>query len=228
MASPADPIHIATYGKDPRSPRLAKQKVVHCCLTVASALAELPALIAGNLTTLLTSGLDTNATVADPSRRKIPRAVFFGGGFSDEGYEAIVNAVRERAAGAEGKGKEKEPDQEERREGGRWLLLWRPRRVGKAATSLLLGDSKEWKRGWRGLIRWRRGGYVALDGEGGGKHEGWWNAICVGVGSIANLYVPVSDLNVLGELDVKTSLPPTAASRQGFGMLDDAVPLDDL
>lgn len=104
--------------------------------------------------------------------------------------------------------------------------------VGKATTSLLLlGDNKEWERGWRGLIRWRRGGYVALDGEGGGgggRQEEWWNAICVGVGSIASLYVPVSDLNVLGELDVKTTSPPTAASRQGFGVLEDAVPLDDL
>ncbi|GAB1314820.1 hypothetical protein MFIFM68171_05030 [Madurella fahalii] len=91
-----------------------------------------------------------------------------------------------------------------------------------------MADNKEWERGWRKVMSWRRAGYVALDGEGGGKQEEWWNAVCVGVGSIACLYVPVSDLNVLGELDLKASLPPTAMSRQGFGMLEDAVPLDDL
>lgn len=67
---------------------------MHCCLTLPAALSELPALISGDLATVPSSGLGTNAGVADPSKRKIPRAVFFGGGFSDDEYEAVVRAVR--------------------------------------------------------------------------------------------------------------------------------------
>ncbi|GAB1314821.1 hypothetical protein MFIFM68171_05031 [Madurella fahalii] len=132
MASPTNPIPVATYGKDPKIAEAVAEKllpdieVVHCCLTLPSALAELPALVAGNLTILPTSGLGTNATATDPPKRKVPQAIFFGGGFSDEEYEAIVSAVRERAAGGEEegrgrggggeeeekKGKEKEKEQE--------------------------------------------------------------------------------------------------------------------
>jgi hypothetical protein len=58
-------------------------------------LEELPALFAGDLTKVPASGLGTNAAVADPAQRKTPQAVFFGGGFTDDEYEAIVKAVRE-------------------------------------------------------------------------------------------------------------------------------------
>jgi hypothetical protein len=75
-------------------------------------------------------------------------------------------------------------------------------------------------------MRWR--GYTILDGEDDKlvKEERGWAAVVVCMGSIASLYVPVSDLNVLGELaEVRTPLP---LARQGFGMSEDAVPLDDL
>lgn len=78
-------------------------------------------------------------------------------------------------------------------------------------------------------MRWRRRrgpGYVALvDDDEERKAREWWGAVFVGVGSIASLYVPVSDLNVLGEL------PARAGARQGLGTLEEeeeGLLLDDL
>jgi hypothetical protein len=107
MAS-TTPIPVATYGNDPEIAQSVSEKllpefeVVHCSLDIQTALAELPALCAGDLTKLPASGLGTNQGVAEPSERKVPEAIFFGGGFSDDEYEALVGAVREATAGGAG------------------------------------------------------------------------------------------------------------------------------
>lgn len=57
------------------------------------------------------------------------------------------------------------------------------------------------------------------------KKEGWWSILVVGVESISRLYVPVSDMNVLGELDVKSF----AAARHGLdGVWEEGMELDEL
>ena len=65
---------------------------MHICSDSAIALAELPAIFAGNLENPPASGLGTNAAVP-PEKRKVPQAVFFGGGFSDAEFEQIKGAV---------------------------------------------------------------------------------------------------------------------------------------
>jgi len=92
------PIPVATYGKDPKIAESVREKllpdieVVHACLDPAIALTELPAVFSGNLETVPASGLGTNAS-APADKRKVPQAVFFGGGFSDEEFEKIKAAV---------------------------------------------------------------------------------------------------------------------------------------
>jgi hypothetical protein len=79
----------------------------------------------------------------------------------------------------------------------------------------------------KGIVtRWN--GYTILEeDEDKMGNADLWNAVVVAMGGIAGLYVPVSDLNVLSELaERKTSSVPL--SRQGFGMDDDAISLDDL
>ncbi|KAM7218278.1 hypothetical protein V8F06_006341 [Rhypophila decipiens] len=70
--------------------------VVHCCLDFAAAEKELPAICAGEVEVAPSSGLGSNAHTA-PAQRKIPQAIFFGGGFTDEEYDKIVAAVKARA-----------------------------------------------------------------------------------------------------------------------------------
>ncbi|KAK0636378.1 hypothetical protein B0T17DRAFT_480503 [Bombardia bombarda] len=105
MAATA-PTPVATYGRDPKIAESVREKllpdieVVHCCLDFAAALAELPALCAGDLETTPSSGLGTNAQASSPAARRVPKAIFFGGGgFSDDEFEKITAAVRERAPG---------------------------------------------------------------------------------------------------------------------------------
>ncbi len=57
---------------------------------------ELPALCAGETDVAPTSGLGSNAA-APAAERKVPQAVFFGGGFSDSEYDKITTAVKARA-----------------------------------------------------------------------------------------------------------------------------------
>ncbi|KAK4203039.1 hypothetical protein QBC40DRAFT_275307 [Triangularia verruculosa] len=99
------PIPVATFGKDPKVAEQVREKllpdieVVHCSLTLDSALLELPALCSGNLQTAPSSGLGTNAQLTtsdsdpDASTRKVPQAIFFGGGFTDDEYAQISSAV---------------------------------------------------------------------------------------------------------------------------------------
>nr|CDP25383.1 Putative protein of unknown function [Podospora anserina S mat+] len=99
------PIPVATFGKDPKVAEQVREKllpdieVVHCSLTLDSALAELPALCSGDTSVSPSSGLGTNAGASDSSSRKVPQAIFFGGGFTDDEYEQIVAAVQARAPG---------------------------------------------------------------------------------------------------------------------------------
>ncbi|KAK0652867.1 hypothetical protein B0T16DRAFT_322018 [Cercophora newfieldiana] len=92
------PVPVAMYGRDAKISESVREKllpdveVVHSCLEPQTALAELPALFAGNLQVTPSSGLGTNATFPQ-EKRKVPVAVFFGGGFSDDEFEKIKAAV---------------------------------------------------------------------------------------------------------------------------------------
>ncbi|KAK4162796.1 hypothetical protein QBC43DRAFT_265594 [Cladorrhinum sp. PSN259] len=105
MPAFSSPIPVATYGKDPKMAESVRAKllpdieVVHCVLSLEAALAELPSLCAGELEISPSSGLGTNSATSDVSARKVPQAVFFGGGFTDEEFDKISAAVHARAPG---------------------------------------------------------------------------------------------------------------------------------
>ena len=81
-----------------RERRLTISTVVHTCLELEAAETELPSLCAGETSVAPASGLGSNATVA-AGERKVPIAVFFGGGFSDSEYDKITAAVKAKAPG---------------------------------------------------------------------------------------------------------------------------------
>ncbi|KAK4229782.1 hypothetical protein QBC38DRAFT_358664 [Podospora fimiseda] len=105
MAASTSPIPVATYGKDPKMAESVSAKllpdieVVHCALTLEAALEELPALCAGELEIIPSSNLGYNASTKDISSRKVPQAIFFGGGFTDSEFDQISAAVHARAPG---------------------------------------------------------------------------------------------------------------------------------
>lgn len=73
---------------------------MHTCLTLPQAESELPPLCAGDLTTSPSSGLGSNASEPpESSRRRVPRAVFFGGGVPEEEMERVERLVRDKAGG---------------------------------------------------------------------------------------------------------------------------------
>ncbi|KAK3328029.1 hypothetical protein B0T19DRAFT_441956 [Cercophora scortea] len=94
---------VATYGRDAKIAESVREKllpdfeVVHCCLDLNAALSELPAICAGQLDTSPSSNLGTNATTPRESR-KVPRAIFFGGGFTDDEFARITTAVKATGA----------------------------------------------------------------------------------------------------------------------------------
>ncbi|KAL2195114.1 hypothetical protein P885DRAFT_79554 [Corynascus similis CBS 632.67] len=107
------PIPVAIFGKDPKVARSVCEKLlpdfdaVHVCLDLPTALIELPALFSSSFSPSSTppapaSGLGTNAFTLDPAKRraKVPRAVFFGGKFTDDEYNAIVDAVQKATTAA--------------------------------------------------------------------------------------------------------------------------------
>ena len=61
-------------------------------MDITSAVAELPALCAGDLSTTPSSGLGTNATV-DASQRRAPKAIIIGGGVPAEEVAQLKAAV---------------------------------------------------------------------------------------------------------------------------------------
>ena len=72
--------------------------MVHICLDLDAAIAELPAVCAGDLDADPASGLGTNATLPAGERR-VPRAIIFGGGIPDEEVAKVGDAVRASAPG---------------------------------------------------------------------------------------------------------------------------------
>ena len=90
--------HRRNYVPRIRERRLTISTVVHTCLELGAAEAELPSLCAGETSIAPASGLGSNATVA-AGERKVPIAVFFGGGFSDSEYDKITAAVKAKAPG---------------------------------------------------------------------------------------------------------------------------------
>ena len=69
---------------------------MHCCLDFSAAEKELPAICSGDLETNPASGLGTNASIP-PAERKVPKAIFFGGGFTDDEFEKLSAAVKARS-----------------------------------------------------------------------------------------------------------------------------------
>lgn len=66
--------------------------VVHVAFTTEAALAELPALAAGNTDTVPSSGIGSNAS-AEPGARKVPKALIIGGNVSAEEAAEVKAAV---------------------------------------------------------------------------------------------------------------------------------------
>lgn len=69
---------------------------MHTCLELSAAEAELPLLCSGELSATASSGLGSNAQLPVPERR-IPKAVFFGGGIPEEEMERVKKLVSEKA-----------------------------------------------------------------------------------------------------------------------------------
>ncbi|OIW29458.1 hypothetical protein CONLIGDRAFT_680307 [Coniochaeta ligniaria NRRL 30616] len=97
----ATPTPVATYGRDAKIAEAIRQKllpdidVVHICLDLPSASTELPALCAGDLSALPSSGLGSNAGRPQPERR-VPVAVFFGGGIPEAEMERVQRLVGDK------------------------------------------------------------------------------------------------------------------------------------
>jgi len=70
--------------------------VVHICTDKETALKELPAICAGDVSTPQASGLGTNAT---GSNKQVPKGVVFGGRLPDEEYEEMTKAIQAKAPG---------------------------------------------------------------------------------------------------------------------------------
>jgi hypothetical protein len=79
--------------------QLTLTPVVHTCLDLPSAESELPALCAGELYATPSSGLGSNAGVPQ-SERRVPKAIFFGGGIPEEEMERVQQLVREKGGDA--------------------------------------------------------------------------------------------------------------------------------
>lgn len=93
-------IPVATFGKNAEIGEKVKEKllpeieVVHVCLDGDTAVAELPALCSGDMSVVPSTGFGTNAQAASEAERKVPQAIFFGGGFDDADFERISAAVK--------------------------------------------------------------------------------------------------------------------------------------
>ena len=80
--------------------------MVHVCLSVETALAELPRACAGELDEPPSSGIGSNAAAEQQQqqqqqqqKRRAPRALTFGGAYSDEEVRSMTEAVRARVPG---------------------------------------------------------------------------------------------------------------------------------
>jgi hypothetical protein len=119
----ATPTPIAIYGRDAKIAEAVREKllpdidgeppqlinipsqtnleqVVHTCLTLSQAESELPLLCAGSLSTTPASGLGSNASLPESSRR-VPKAVFFGGFIPEEEVERVQQLVRDKGGAAQ-------------------------------------------------------------------------------------------------------------------------------
>lgn len=66
--------------------------MVHLCTDFAAALAEIPAILKGDLSVLPATNAGSNVSRPQQDRRK-PKAVAFGGGIPDEEIEQIKEAT---------------------------------------------------------------------------------------------------------------------------------------
>ncbi|KAK4236883.1 hypothetical protein C8A03DRAFT_35194 [Achaetomium macrosporum] len=89
---------VASLGANPEVAKeiqnllLPDYDVVHMCIDSTTASTELPALCSGNTDTAPASGLGSNAG-KPAAERKVPKAVIFGGGVTDEQAQAVSQAV---------------------------------------------------------------------------------------------------------------------------------------
>ncbi|KAK3320126.1 hypothetical protein B0T19DRAFT_468334 [Cercophora scortea] len=98
-------IPIASFGnnsqvaQDIRTKLQPEYDVVHICLTLEAALAELPLIFSGALDTDPSSKLGSNAETA-VADRKVPLALIFGGGLPEDQIKAVKEAVLAKAPNA--------------------------------------------------------------------------------------------------------------------------------
>ncbi|KAK4162418.1 Matrilin-4 [Cladorrhinum sp. PSN259] len=97
-------IPVASVGANPSIAKelqaylLPEYSIVHICLDLAAATAELPLLFSGDRDVSPSSGLGTNDELS-PAERQIPRAIIFGGKTSEEEVQTITQAVHAKAPG---------------------------------------------------------------------------------------------------------------------------------
>ncbi|KAK4096557.1 hypothetical protein N658DRAFT_501455 [Parathielavia hyrcaniae] len=95
------PIPYAALGRDGKVAQrlhellMPDYELVHACLDLEKALAELPSVCAGDLDTPIASGVGTNVD-RPVAERQTPEALVFGGGTTDPEVDAIVAAVNEK------------------------------------------------------------------------------------------------------------------------------------
>ncbi|KAL2176522.1 uncharacterized protein P884DRAFT_244956 [Thermothelomyces heterothallicus CBS 202.75] len=98
-------IPLATLGANPEVAKkiqdllLPEYDLVHICLDLDSAIAELPGVCAGgaNAASLLpSSGLGSNVS-RPAAERKVPRGIIFGAGISDGDLARVMDAVKKVA-----------------------------------------------------------------------------------------------------------------------------------
>ncbi|KAJ9150748.1 hypothetical protein NKR23_g3531 [Pleurostoma richardsiae] len=98
----ADPIPVAAYGRNAQVTEAIRAKllpdfdIVHSCLDLSAAEAELPLLCAGELDTTAVSGLGSNAALP-VTDRKVPKAILLGGGIPDEEVERLSELIKAKA-----------------------------------------------------------------------------------------------------------------------------------
>ncbi|KAL2264160.1 hypothetical protein VTK26DRAFT_1278 [Humicola hyalothermophila] len=105
-------IPIATYGgnetvaKELSKLLLPEYDVVHVCLKLSHALAELPSLCNRDVNVAAASPLGSNQARRDDDilGRRVPVAVVFGGGVADDEYEAVAAAIEARLKEEAGRG----------------------------------------------------------------------------------------------------------------------------
>ncbi|KAK4124376.1 hypothetical protein N657DRAFT_644599 [Parathielavia appendiculata] len=102
----SNPIPYATLGRDGQVAAklhtllMPEYELVHACLNLEQARAELPNVCSGVLDTSIASKIGTNVD-RPVAERKTPKALVFGGGIPDQEVDAVMAALKEKQPPAE-------------------------------------------------------------------------------------------------------------------------------